>query len=81
MILKGSAPGLRRGLGAMFEEAKSKLDALQHAMGSVLPSMPGLPVAKYFDIAMGVDFHESIAPPSPLLPVPQMGIVFDIMGQ
>ena len=80
MILKGSTPGLRRGLGAMFEEAKSKLDALQHSMGSVLPSMPGLPVAKYFDIAMGVDFHESIAPPSPLLPVPQMGIVFDIMG-
>ena len=80
MILKGSTPGLRRGLGAMFEETKSKLDALQHSMGSVLPSMPGLPVAKYFDIAMGVDFHESIAPPSPLLPVPQMGIVFDIMG-
>ena len=80
MILKGSTPEVRRGFGAMFEEAKSKLDALQHAMGSVLPSMPGLPVAKYFDIAMGVDFHESIAPPSPLLPVPQMGMVFDIMG-
>ena len=80
MILKSSTPEVRRGFGAMFEEAKSKLDALQHAMGSVLPSMPGLPVAKYFDIAMGVDFHESIAPPSPLLPVPQMGMVFDIMG-
>ena len=80
MILKGSTPEVRRGFGAMFEEAKSKLDALQHSMGSVLPSMPGLPVAKYFDIAMGVDFHESIAPPSPLLPVPQMGMVFDIMG-
>ena len=73
MILKGSTPGLRRGLGAMFEEAKSKLDALQHSMGSVLPSMPGLPVAKYFDIAMGVDFHESIAPLHPCYQFPKWG--------
>ncbi|MFJ1382450.1 DUF6531 domain-containing protein [Capnocytophaga canimorsus] len=73
-------PTLRRGFGALFEDAKSRLDSLQHSMSGLLPSMPGLPVAKYFDIAIGVDFHESVFPLSPLLPVPHIGMVFDIMG-
>ena len=75
-----TAPVFRKGFGELFGEAKDKLDHLQRDLARVLPSMPGVPVAKYFDLAIGVDFHETIFPPSPLLPVPHVGMVFDIMG-
>ena len=75
-----TAPVFRKGFGELFGEAKDKLDHLQRDLARVLPSMPGMPVAKYFDLAIGVDFHETIFPPSPLLPVPHVGMVFDIMG-
>lgn len=32
-------PTLRRGFGALFEDAKSRLDSLQHSMSGLLPSM------------------------------------------
>ena len=75
-----TAPVFRKGFGELFGEAKDKLDHLQRDLASILPSMPGMPVAKYFDLAIGVDFHETVFPPSPLLPVPHIGMVFDIMG-
>ncbi|MBP2619538.1 DUF6531 domain-containing protein [Chryseobacterium jejuense] len=73
-------PAVRKGFGELFGDAKKKLDNLQKDMASVLPAMPGMPVAKYFDLAIGIDFHETIFPPSPLLPVPHIGMVFDIMS-
>lgn len=75
-----TAPVFRKGFGELFGEAKDKLDHLQRDLASILPSMPGMPVAKYFDLAIGIDFHETIFPPSPLMPVPHIGMVFDIMG-
>ncbi|SUB88431.1 Cell wall-associated polypeptide CWBP200 [Porphyromonas macacae] len=76
-----TAPVFRKGFGELFGEAKDKLDHLQRDLaGALLPSMPGMPVAKYYDLAIGIDFHETIFPPSPLFPVPHIGMVFDIMG-
>ena len=69
-----------KGFGALFSEKKNQLDHLQQRMANVIPAMPGMPVAKYFDLAVGIDFHPTIWPPSPLFPVPHIGMVFDIMG-
>lgn len=69
-----------KAFGALFSEKKNQLDHFQQRMASVLPAMPGMPVAKYFDLAIGIDFHPTIWPPSPLFPVPHIGMVFDIMG-
>jgi RHS repeat-associated protein len=66
--------------GELFAEGKAKLDTLNMAMASILPSFPGLPAGKFYDIALGIDFHETIFPPMPLLPVPHFGIVFDILS-
>lgn len=73
-------PVENKAFGEMFAEAKDGLDHLQAQMASVLPSFPGMPVAKYFDLAIGVDFHPTTFPPLPLCPVPHIGMVFDIMG-
>ena len=43
--------------------------------------MPGMPVAKYFDLALGVDIHATTWPPSPALPVPACAMVFDLMSE
>ncbi|MDR6546259.1 RHS repeat-associated protein [Chryseobacterium rhizosphaerae] len=75
-----TSPAPRKGFGELFGEAKNKLDHLQKDMASILPAMPGMPVGKYFDLAIGIDFHETIFPPMPLLPVPHIGMVFDIMS-
>lgn len=69
-----------KGFTALFSEKKNALDHLQAKMASVIPAFPGQNVAKYFDLAIGVDFHSTIMPPSPLLPVPHIGMVFDIMS-
>ncbi|MGO4288520.1 DUF6531 domain-containing protein [Chitinophaga sp. RAB17] len=69
-----------KGFGALFAEKKNSLDHIQKGMASILPSFPGMPAAKYFDLGIGIDFHDSVFPPSPLLPVPHIGMVFDIMG-
>ena len=39
-----------------------------------------MPAGKYFDLAIGIDFEPTIAPPCPIFPVPHVGMVFDIMG-
>ncbi|MFT4024742.1 MAG: DUF6531 domain-containing protein [Flavihumibacter sp.] len=77
-VITASAPS--RGFGELFGSAKNKLDHLQSDMASVLPSFPGMPVGKYFDLAIGIDFEPTIAPPCPVFPVPHVGMVFDIMG-
>ena len=69
-----------KGFGALFAEKKNSLDHIQKGMASVLPSFPGMPAAKYFDLGVGIDFHDSVFPPSPLLPVPHIGMIFDIIG-
>lgn len=69
-----------KGFTALFSEKKNQLDHLQAKMASIIPAFPGQNVAKYFDLAIGVDFHSTIMPPSPLLPVPHIGMVFDIMS-
>ncbi|MET3880522.1 DUF6531 domain-containing protein [Chitinophaga sp. OAE865] len=69
-----------KGFGALFAEKKNSLDHIQKGMASILPAFPGMPAAKYFDLGIGIDFHDSVFPPSPLLPVPHIGMVFDIIG-
>lgn len=75
-----TTPAPRKGFGELFAEKKDKLDRFQKQMAGVLPAMPGQSVAKFYDLAMGIDFHSSVFPPSPLLPVPHIGMIFDIMG-
>ena len=69
-----------KGFGALFAEKKNSLDHIQKGMASILPAFPGMPAAKYFDLGIGIDFHDSVFPPSPLLPVPHIGMVYDILG-
>jgi RHS repeat-associated protein len=69
-----------KAFGELFAEKKNELDHLQQSMASIIPAFPGQMTAKYFDLAIGIDFHSTIFPPSPLLPVPHIGMVFDIMG-
>ena len=38
-----------RAFGDLFGKAKDSINNLQKDLASVLPSMPGMPVAKYFD--------------------------------
>ncbi|AJH15243.1 RHS repeat-associated core domain-containing protein [Myroides profundi] len=76
-----SSPTGERAFGTLFSEAKSKLDQLQSKLASsVFPSMPGQDVAKFYDLAIGIDAHTTIWPPSPLCPVPHVGMVYDIMS-
>ncbi|WP_114789444.1 DUF6531 domain-containing protein [Niabella yanshanensis] len=77
-VAAGSAPS--KGFGELFGEAKGKLDELQAGLASIFPAMPGMPAGKYFDLAMGIDFEQTIAPPCPVFPVPHVGLVFDIFG-
>ncbi len=74
------SPAVRKGFGEMFAEKKDQLDHFQRDLASILPAMPGMPVAKYFDLAIGIDVHSTVLPPSPMAPVPHIGMVFDIMG-
>lgn len=75
-----SLPTASRTFGELFGEAKSKLDNIQKKMASILPSMPGQPVGKFFDLAIGIDFHATTWPPSPMCPVPHIGMIFDLMA-
>ncbi|SDC32877.1 DUF6531 domain-containing protein [Niabella drilacis] len=69
-----------KSFGELFGEAKNGLDHLQAGLAGILPSMPGMPVGKYFDLAIGIDFEQTIAPPCPVFPVPHVGLIFDILG-
>ena len=39
----------RRGFSDLFADSKAALDKLQAGLGGLLPSMPGMPVAKFGD--------------------------------
>ena len=69
-----------KGFGELFAEKKSALDNFQKDLASIIPAFPGMPSAKFFDLGIGIDAHPTMFPPSPLLPVPHIGMVFDIMG-
>ncbi|MDR3140425.1 MAG: RHS repeat protein, partial [Tannerellaceae bacterium] len=71
-----------RGFGEMFSEKKAQLDGLQAKLASKLPSIPGMPVSKFYDISIGVDLHPTILPPSygVPVPVPHTGMIYDIMA-
>ena len=68
------------GFLGMIGEGKSKLDNFQASLASVLPSIPGQPAGKFQDIAIGIDMHPTMFPPSPVMAVPHVGMVFDILG-
>ena len=65
----------------LFEENKSKLDALQATLAeAVMPKFPPMPAVKYSDIGFGIDLHKGVMPAVSLVPVPNVSIVFDIIG-
>ena len=70
-----------KSFGELFEEKKSKLDALQATLAeAVMPKFPPMPAVKYSDIGFGIDLHKGVMPAVPLVPVPNVSIVFDIIG-
>ncbi|QWX84242.1 RHS repeat protein [Cellulophaga sp. HaHaR_3_176] len=72
--------GEERGFLDMVADGKSSLDSFQTSLASVLPAIPGQPAGKFQDIAIGIDFHPTVFPPLPMMAVPHVGMVFDILG-
>ncbi|EWH11475.1 RHS repeat-associated core domain [Cellulophaga geojensis KL-A] len=73
------SPG--KSFGTLFSEKKTQLDNLQKDLAAaIMPSVPGQPAGKYTDLGFGVDFHSTIVPPSPMCAVPNIFMVFDIIG-
>ena len=62
----------------MLRSGKESLDKLQSGLGKLMPKIPGMPVGKFYDLAIGVDIHPTTAPPSPAFPVPHIGMVYDM---
>jgi len=75
-----SLPTISRGFAELFGAAKDKLNKIQQKMASILPSMPGMPVGKFYDLSLGIDIHATTWPPLPVCPVPHIGMVFDLMA-
>ena len=71
---------VRRGFADLFADSKAALDEIQAGLGGMLPSMPGMPVAKFGDLSIGIDMHPTVTPPSPIMPVPHVGKVYDLMA-
>ena len=71
---------VRRGFADLFSASKAALDEIQTGLGGILPSMPGMPVAKFGDLSIGIDMHPTVTPPSPIMPVPHVGKVYDRMA-
>ncbi|WP_018630246.1 DUF6531 domain-containing protein [Niabella aurantiaca] len=69
-----------KSFGETFAEVKGGIDNIQKSMASVLPSFPGVSGGKYLDMAIGLDFDQTILPPCPVFPVPHIGLVFDIFA-
>jgi len=78
--LSGESKKEDKGFLDMVAEKKSQLDSFQASIASFLPSFPGMPAGKYQDLAIGVDFHPIMIFPFPILPIPHVGMVFDIIG-
>ena len=72
---------LSRAFGELFSGAKETFDGLQKELAGVLPSMPGMPVGKFGDLSVGIDMHPTVTPPSPVMAVPHVGKVYDIMAE
>lgn len=69
------------GFLGFLAEKKEQLDNFQVDLAkSIMPSLPGQPAGKYQDIAIGIDMHPTMFPPSPIMAVPHVGMIFDIMG-
>jgi len=69
-----------KSFGETFAEVKGGIDNIQKSMASILPSFPGMSGGKYLDMAIGLDFDQTILPPCPVFPVPHIGLVFDIFA-
>ena len=70
-----------KSFGDLFEEKKAQLESLQAGLArAVLPKTPPMPAVKYSDIGFGIDLHKGVMPAVPLVPVPNVSIVFDIIG-
>ena len=70
-----------KSFGELFEEKKSKIDTLQATLAeSVMTKFPPMPAVKYSDIGFGIDLHKGVMPAVPLVPVPNVSMVFDIIG-
>ena len=68
-----------KSFGTVFVEKKKQLDNLQSELAAaIMPSIPGMPAGKFFDMGLGVDFHSTIIPPSPLCAVPDVNMVYDL---
>ncbi len=79
MSIIGGLTTVTRGFGELFGKAHDALGNIQKSMASLLPAMPGLPVGKFFDISLGIDFHPIVFPwPLPICPVPHVGMIFDL---
>ncbi|MCL5247611.1 DUF6531 domain-containing protein [Cellulophaga sp. 20_2_10] len=75
----GHAPG--KSFGALFSEKKTQLDNLQKDLAAaIMPSIPGQPAGKFSDMGLGIDFHSTLAPPSPMCPVPNVFMVYDMIA-
>jgi RHS repeat-associated protein len=70
----------KRGFADLFADSKAALDNIQAGLGGMLPSMPGMPVAKFGDLSIGIDMHPTVTPPSPVMPVPHVGKIYDLMA-
>ena len=70
----------KRGFADLFAASKAALDNIQAGLGGMLPSMPGMPVAKFGDLSIGIDMHPTVTPPSPVMPVPHVGKIYDLMA-
>ncbi len=75
-----SAEQVNEGFMGLITKGVTVIENMQSALGGLMPSIPGQMAGKYQDFAIGIDFHPTIWPPSPLFPVPHIGMVFDIMG-
>lgn len=67
--------------GDLFEEKKAQLNPLQVGLAaSVMPKTPPMPAAKYSDFGFGIDLHKALLPIMSLFPIPNISMVFDIIG-
>lgn len=72
---------VERAFADLFSGAKSTFDKVQKGFaGSLLPSLPGMPVGKFNDLSIGIDMHPTVTPPSPVMAVPHVGKIYDLMA-
>ncbi|MEP0212322.1 MAG: RHS repeat-associated core domain-containing protein [Cellulophaga sp.] len=73
------SPG--KSFGELFSEKKTQLDSLQKDLAAaIMPSIPGQPAGKFSDMGIGVDFHSTVVPPSPMCAVPNVFMVYDMIA-